>query len=113
MWARAPRGLPLRLSDVLVVKTPTQDGEAARPLLAAGRAIVDHDVRSDLAHVKVPAMVVVGSADRLTPVAQARVLADSIPGSVLRVLPGVGHQTMQEDPVRFAELVDELSTLSP
>ena len=45
--------------------------------------------------------------------AQARVLADSIPGSVLRVLPGVGHQTMQEDPVRFAELVDELSTLSP
>ncbi|HMR97312.1 MAG TPA: alpha/beta hydrolase [Microthrixaceae bacterium] len=82
-------------------------------LLAAGRAIVDHDVRSDLAHVKVPAMVVVGSADRLTPVAQARVLADSIPGSVLRVLPGVGHQTMQEDPVRFAELVDELSTLSP
>ena len=33
-------------------------------LVAAGRAIVDHDVRSDLAHVKVPAMVVVGSADR-------------------------------------------------
>lgn len=82
-------------------------------LVAAGRAIVDHDVRSDLAHVKVPAMVVVGSADRLTPVSHARVLAEAIPGSVLEVLPGIGHQTMQEDPLRFAELVDELSVLSP
>lgn len=82
-------------------------------LVAAGRAIVDHDVRKDLAHVKVPAMVVVGGADLLTPVSQAKVLAASIPGSLLRILPGVGHQTMQEAPERFAELVDELSAVAP
>jgi len=82
-------------------------------LTAAGRSIVDHDVRADLAHIKVPAMVAVGSADRLTPVAHSRVLAAAIPGSLLRVLPGVGHQTMQEAPARFAELVDELSALAP
>jgi len=82
-------------------------------LVAAGRAIVDHDVRADLAHVKVPAMVVVGSADMLTPVRQAKVLAQAIPGSMLRVLPGIGHQTMQEAPHRFAELVDELAAVAP
>lgn len=82
-------------------------------LSAAGRAIVDHDIRDDLSHVRVPAMVAVGSADLLTPVAHARVLAAAIPGALLRVLAGVGHQTMQEAPVRFAELVDELSALSP
>lgn len=82
-------------------------------LVEAGRALVDHDVRSDLAHVKVPAMVVVGSNDMLTPVRQARVLAEAIPGSLLRVLPGVGHQTMQEAPERLAELVDELAAITP
>lgn len=82
-------------------------------LIAAGRAIVDHDVRNDLAHVKVPAMVVVGSADLLTPPTQARSLAAAIPGSVLHVLGGVGHQTMQEAPERFAELIDELNDMSP
>lgn len=81
-------------------------------LAAAGRAIVDHDVRDDLSHVRIPTMVVVGSADLLTPVGQARVLADAVPGSMLRVLPGVGHQTMQEAPWRFAELVDELVAAS-
>lgn len=81
-------------------------------LIAAGRAMVDHDVRKDLAHVKVPAMVVVGSADLLTPVSQSRVLADAVPGSVLHVLPGIGHQTMQEAPERFAELVDELAGMA-
>ncbi len=113
-------------SDVslLLVRTafgrnPTSDAiEAVREMLstmddhnliAAGRAIVDHDVRKDLAHVKVPAMVVVGSADLLTPVSQAKVLAAAIPGALLRILPGVGHQTMQEAPERFAELVDELA----
>jgi pimeloyl-ACP methyl ester carboxylesterase len=81
-------------------------------LVAAGRAIVDHDVRKDLAHVKVPAMVVVGSADLLTPVGQSKVLAAAMPGSVLHVIPGVGHQTMQEAPERFAELVDELGAMA-
>ena len=81
-------------------------------LIAAGRAIVDHDVRKDLTHVKVPAMVVVGSADLLTPVNQSKVLRDAMPGAVLHVLPGVGHQTMQEAPERFAELVDELAAMS-
>lgn len=82
-------------------------------LVAAGRAIVDHDVRADLGHVSVPTMVVVGSADLLTPVGQARVLAAAIPGAVLHVVPGIGHQTMQEAPRRLAELIDELASQQP
>ncbi len=82
------------------------DPEVARD---AGRAIAAHDVREDLGAVEVPTMVVVGSADRLTPPAHARLVAEAIPGADLHVLDGVGHQVMQEDPDALARLIDELS----
>ena len=75
----------------------------------AGRAIAEHDVRDDLGHVDLPTMVVVGDADLLTPPAHARAVAECVPGAQLRVLPGVGHQVMQEDPDALARLIDELA----
>jgi pimeloyl-ACP methyl ester carboxylesterase len=77
----------------------------------AGRAIARHDVRDDLGHVDLPSLVVVGDADLLTPIAHARVVVDCVPGAQLRVLPGIGHQVMQEDPQALARLVDELAEL--
>ena len=53
-------------------------------------------------------MVVVGDADLLTPPAHARGVAECVPGAELRVLPGVGHQVMQEAPEELAALVEEL-----
>ncbi|MHB1139025.1 MAG: alpha/beta fold hydrolase [Microthrixaceae bacterium] len=82
------------------------DPEVARD---AGRAIAAHDVREDLAAVEVPTLVVVGDADRLTPPAHARLVSDAIPGADLRVLEGIGHQVMQEDPDALARLIDELA----
>jgi pimeloyl-ACP methyl ester carboxylesterase len=82
------------------------DPEVARD---AGRAIAAHDVRDDLTSVEVPTMVVVGDADRLTPPAHARLVAEAIPGADLRVLEGIGHQVMQEDPDALAALIDELA----
>lgn len=78
----------------------------------AGAAIAAHDVREDLRHVEVPALVVVGDADLLTPPAHARAIVAAVPGARLRVLAGVGHQVMQEDPEALARLVDELADLS-
>ena len=74
----------------------------------AGRAIAHHDVRSDLSHVDVPTLVVVGSADVLTPPAHAREVVAAVPGAELHVLEGVGHQVMQEAPTRLAALITTL-----
>ena len=78
----------------------------------AGAAIAAHDVRADLHHVEVPSLVVVGDADLLTPPAHARGVVEAVPGAQLRVLSGVGHQVMQEDPEALGRLVDELAGLA-
>jgi pimeloyl-ACP methyl ester carboxylesterase len=46
---------------------------------------------SRLGSISVPVMVVHGTADRLVPVANARILAEAIPGCVLELLEGAGH----------------------
>ena len=75
----------------------------------AGDAIARHDVREDLRHVDVPTVVLVGDADRLTPPAHARLVRDCVPGAELVVLPGIGHQVMQEAPLALLEVVRRLS----
>ncbi|MET4921588.1 alpha/beta fold hydrolase [Streptomyces sp. PSRA5] len=44
-----------------------------------------------LGRVAVPALVVVGSEDAYTPVADARVMSEGIPGATLAVIEGAGH----------------------
>jgi pimeloyl-ACP methyl ester carboxylesterase len=63
--------------------------------------IMELDVRHALEHVKVPALVVVGDVDRLTPPASARALADALPDARLVVLEGAGHLAMMERHVQF------------
>ncbi len=53
----------------------------------------------------VPALVVVGDEDSLSPVAQAQEMADALPQGRLVVLPGAGHLTAVEDPEAFAAAV--------
>ena len=74
----------------------------------AGDSIARHDVREDLSHVDVPAVVLVGDDDRLTPPAHARLVRDCVPGAELVVLPGVGHQVMQEAPRSVLDVLTKL-----
>ena len=74
----------------------------------AGDSIARHDVRDDLAHVDVPSVVLVGDADRLTPPAHARLVRDCVPGAELVVLPGIGHQVMQEAPLAVLDVLTKL-----
>lgn len=76
---------------------------------AAGRSIAGHDVRDALAHVDVPTRVVVGTSDRLTSVAHARVIAREVTGAELHVLPHVGHQVMQEAPYELDSVIEQLA----
>lgn len=63
------------------------------------------DLTGGLPHVKVPAVVIVGSRDALTPPNMSRTIAGLIPDSRLIVLPGLGHQLVFEAPGRLAEAV--------
>jgi pimeloyl-ACP methyl ester carboxylesterase len=45
-----------------------------------------------------PTLVIVGEDDALTPPAQARAMADAIPGATLAVIPGAGHLPPVERP---------------
>jgi pimeloyl-ACP methyl ester carboxylesterase len=66
---------------------------------AAGRSVVallDHDCRDSLAALDLPALVVVGSHDLLTPPRQSREIAALVPGAELIVLPDAGHMLMLE-----------------
>lgn len=53
----------------------------------------------------VPALVIVGEQDTLTPPSDARALADALPDARLVVLPGAGHLTPMEDPDSVAKAI--------
>ena len=74
--------------------------------LASADQMFDHDTREGLRQVTTPSMVVVGTRDLLTPVPASRRIARLIPGSELVVLPGAGHQLMQERPAELADLLE-------
>lgn len=77
--------------------------------LPSGIDLLDHDAREALGATSTPSMILVGSRDLLTPVAAARRIARFLPHARFEVLPGAGHQLMQERPHQVARLLDEFS----
>jgi 3-oxoadipate enol-lactonase len=68
-------------------------------------ASVRMDVRNDLGNIKVPTLVVVGSADRLTTVEMAQEIASDIPGAELAIIDDAGHLANIEKPEEFNRVV--------
>jgi pimeloyl-ACP methyl ester carboxylesterase len=62
----------------------------------AGRALLELDFTGQLPSLRVPTLVVVGSADLLTPPRESRTIADLVPGAELVELPRAGHMLMYE-----------------
>ncbi len=63
------------------------------------------DVMSRLGEIQAPALVLCGSADRLTPEKYSRYLADHLPDARFVLLPGAGHMAMLEQPEAAADAV--------
>ena len=72
-------------------------------------AMTRMDYRSGLARIGVPTVVLVGSKDRLTAPARARVLAAAIPSARLELLEGIGHMLPLEVPEVLAATIEELA----
>lgn len=67
--------------------------------------VVRQDLSALAPHVTVPTLIIWGDQDRATPVEDARILKDKIPGSSLKVIPGVGHRLHREAPDIFVESI--------
>jgi len=84
------------------------DAQPTEALRAALLALRDRPDRTALLpSLEVPALVLVGAADAITPPAEARALATAIRGAALVELPGAGHLTAVEQPAAFAAAMRE------
>lgn len=69
-------------------------GMAARP-----------DRTGDLARIQVPTLVLVGADDTITPPAEARAMAQAIPGAQFEIIPNAGHLAPLENPTASNEAI--------
>jgi len=58
-----------------------------------------------LASITVPALVIVGADDEITPPAAAQAMATRLPHATLAVIPGAGHTPSVERPLPTAEVI--------
>ncbi|GLH73384.1 alpha/beta hydrolase [Geothrix limicola] len=65
------------------------------------------DARPWLGKIRVPALVIAGSDDRVIPPTESAALADSIPDSQLRVIPNAGHLVELEQPETFNKVLSD------
>lgn len=90
-FARVPETVAM-IRDT-IARTPPL-AIAGTLLAIAGRT----DTTASLARIAVPALILVGEHDALTPPAAARAMHERIPGSVLAVIPDAAHLAPLENP---------------
>jgi pimeloyl-ACP methyl ester carboxylesterase len=65
----------------------------------------EFDLRGRIKEIEVPALVVCGSEDRMTPPRFSQALAEELPNAQLEIVPAAGHMLMLEKPAIVAGLV--------
>lgn len=89
--------------------------EGAKLMKEAGVSVVHgdfsscnlFDVRSEVAEIRIPCLILCGAEDKLTPPGLSRKLNESIEGSRLEIIPSAGHMAMIENHTLFNRLVLE------
>jgi YbgC/YbaW family acyl-CoA thioester hydrolase len=89
-------------------------GNPAAGLIAALAAMRDRpDARPLLPEIRVPTLVIAGSDDQLIPLAEARAMAEAIPGAQLAVIPDAGHLAPLEQSVNTSRVIREFLEALP
>jgi pimeloyl-ACP methyl ester carboxylesterase len=83
------------------------DGAGWYAQATAGAA---HDAMDRLGEIRVPTLVVHGTADNVVDAGNAPLIVNAIPGARLEVFEGVGHLLPWERPEEFVALVEEFLT---
>lgn len=63
------------------------------------------DVMEEVNKIRIPTLLITGSADRMTPPNRAEYLRDHIQGAQLHIVEGAGHMVMIERPDEVADLL--------
>ncbi len=104
----------LRARELLSASAPDEVYERVRAVQSkvrpegyaqAARMLHGADIHDDAALIAVPALVMCGSADRVTPEESCRRIAAAIPGAAYRPLEGAGHASYVERPTQFNSAV--------
>jgi len=74
---------------------------------AQAAAGTSYDGAGRAASITAPTLLIAGTADRVVDHRNSAVLADLIPGSVLRLIPGAGHLVFWEHPRAVTDLIME------
>lgn len=69
------------------------------------------DVMDRLSTISLPALVLCGEADQLTPLKYSQYLSDQIEGARLDTLPGAGHMVMLEQPEQVASSISAFAAM--
>jgi pimeloyl-ACP methyl ester carboxylesterase len=68
---------------------------------------INEDLLPDAARISVPTLLIWGETDTATPLAQGKLLASRIAGSVLHVIPGAGHYSFIDKPQEVIGQIEE------
>ena len=69
--------------------------------------LTSFDLKSNLAHINVPALLVVGEHDAMAPPPMMERMGSYIADARFETLAGVGHMTQMEDPGNFNRLLED------
>jgi pimeloyl-ACP methyl ester carboxylesterase len=76
-------------------------------------ACSEFDIMDKVSELSLPALIIVGEQDIMTPVKYSKYLRDNIPNSTMHVIEKAGHSVMLEQPREFnAYVKDWMKTLS-
>ncbi|HET9498963.1 MAG TPA: alpha/beta hydrolase [Marmoricola sp.] len=101
---RAPRLLAERAApDVAAAVTRQMAAVRVPGYAGAAEMMAQSDTGPLLAALQPPTLVLVGDEDRVTGVAESRLLAREIPGACLTLIEGAGHAAVQERPAEVAD----------
>jgi pimeloyl-ACP methyl ester carboxylesterase len=111
---RHPERIPAELvaAQVEVTRTGQARAEAQRAFLETVRSLYEENDRparfyERAAAVRAPVLIVHGDVDPLVPVAAAKELHRRFPAWTPRIMPGIGHTPMLEDPAGLVAAVEE------
>jgi len=106
--------LPSVISMVVKFAIAKANRDAVGPYLQEGLAKGDPDafhgdlfacdrmnISEEVSQIAIPALIVCGEEDKMTPPDLSRFIADSIPGAKLALIEGAGHYVMREKPDAF------------
>jgi pimeloyl-ACP methyl ester carboxylesterase len=105
-WMYTP-AFPPKQREQTLAQLRTNDRQTLHDDFAACDAF---DVRSAVASLTLPTLIICGTADMMTPVKLSETLHGAITGSQLHLIEGAGHMVMIEQPAAVTGMIGEFVT---